>query len=58
MNVVTRGRVAIPADQLAKAMVNDLMETAIAETRGDRKALVKILSNQAILDSIKLAGLV
>lgn len=58
MNLVTRGRAAIATDKLAKAMVNDLMETVVAEARGDRKASVKIISNQAMLDSIKLAGLV
>lgn len=55
MNFLSGGRAAIPVETVAKAMVLDAMETAIGETRGEPNVAVKIVSNQAMVDTIKIS---
>jgi uncharacterized protein YbjT (DUF2867 family) len=55
MNMLSGGRAAIPVETVAKAMVLDAMETAIADTRNEPSVAVKIISNQAMVDTIKIS---
>lgn len=56
INLITNGRFAIPVETAAKAMLMDIVETATADARGEHKAAVKVVSNRAMADSVKLAG--
>lgn len=58
LNFLTGGRAAISTDQVARAMLIDALETAVAVARGSPTPTVKYISNQAMSDTVKLAGLV
>lgn len=58
LNLMSGGRVAIPTDTVARAMIIDAMEAGVADSKGEPRVAVKILDNKAMVNSIKLAGLV
>lgn len=58
VNFISGGRAAIPTETVARAMIIDAMETALADARGEPKVSLKIIPNKAMIDSVKLAGLV
>ncbi len=49
-------RISIETAVVAKAMLVDAVETALASARGRKEASVKVISNAAMIDSVKLAG--
>lgn len=58
LNFVTGGRAAIPTDTVARAMLIDALDTAVAVAQGEPRPSVKYISNQAMSDAVKLEGLV
>lgn len=58
LNVLTGGRAAIPTETVARAMIIDAMEGAVADAKREPRVAVKIVGNKAMVDSVKLADLV
>lgn len=58
INALTKGQTCIATETVAQAMIIDAMQAASAEARGEKIATVKIISNKAMVDLVKLAGCV